>query len=213
MLPIRFRETTTFFNKESQASKLLSADVSICFYIKLLCEIYATSDEIPCFHRIRCVITLFLNSRLSANSLVCNLSVSHILIISCHLCPGLSSGLIVCILLDYAMRLLKEVIASLHSREAITSLYYIIIHKHIIYFLYYITIHKHIIIILKHNYNNKQSPNMTCFDLYRLCQQQLTSKHNKILSVSLHYSKLNTTHTGRNMSYKIMYCCNYYGYI
>ena len=159
MLLIRFRETTTFFSEESQASKLLSADVNICFYIKLLCEICATSDEIPCFHCIRCFITLFLNSRLSANSLVCNLSVSHILIISCHLCPGLSSGLIVCILLDYAMRLLKEVIA---------SLYYIIIHKH--------------------NYNNKQSPNTTCFDLYRLCQQQLTCKHNKILSVSLHFT-------------------------
>jgi len=129
MLLIRFRETTTFFSEESQASKLLSADVNICFYIKLLCEICATSDEIPCFHCIRCFITLFLNSRLSANSLVCNLSVSHILIISCHLCPGLSSGLIVCILLDYAMRLLKEVIA---------SLYYIIIHKHIIIIIIYI---------------------------------------------------------------------------
>jgi hypothetical protein len=193
MLPIRFRETTTFFSKESQASKLLSADVNICFYIKLLCEIYATSDEIPRFHCIRCFITLFLNSRLSANSFVCNFSVSHILIISCHLCPGLSSGLIVFIPLDYEMRLLKEVIASLHSREAITSLYYIIIHKHIIFYIIllyiYIIIYFYIIIILhKHNYNNKQSPNMACFDLYRLCQQQLTCKHNKILSVSLHFT-------------------------
>ena len=88
-----FRETTTIFIKESRDSRLLSADINICCYIKLLCDIYETSDEIPCFHHIRCSITKFTNARLSANSLVRNLSVSHILVISCHLRLGLSSGL------------------------------------------------------------------------------------------------------------------------
>jgi len=45
------------------------------------------------YRRSRYFITLFPNSRLSANALVRNLSVSHILILSCHLCLGLSSGL------------------------------------------------------------------------------------------------------------------------
>jgi len=67
--------------------------VNICCHIKLLFDIYATSDEIPFFHGNICFMTLFTNARPSANSLVRNLSLNHILILSCHLCLGLSSGL------------------------------------------------------------------------------------------------------------------------
>jgi hypothetical protein len=96
----------------------------ICCPIKLLCDIYATSYEIPCFHRSRYFITLFTNSLLSANSLVRNLYVSHILILSCHLCLGLSSGLYYLHSVGLDNEVLIEVMASLQNNSFIVLYYY-----------------------------------------------------------------------------------------